>query len=109
MRCTALRTWATLVAAGGIAFLAAPSSSAQEPAPHSHDEIRELFDKVQRDLSEVDRLLQEAASSKASPAVGEAGAKTDSPGKRSARSAHERQLEVVRTIEKILDRIPPGG
>ena len=75
--------------------LAAPGS-AQEP----ETDVKELFEKVEKDLAEIDKLLLEASEERAAGAPSTAA-------RGSARDANAKQKVVVDTIQKILESLPP--
>jgi hypothetical protein len=74
---------------------------AQIPGSNPQDEIKELFKKVEKDLQEIDELLQQASSESRGAAAEE--------NKSAATSAHGKQKAVSENIQKIIDLIPPSG
>jgi gas vesicle protein len=86
-------------ALAGLASAGALGQSAEDP----RNEIKKLFEKVEKDLEEIDKLLLNASSEPAA-----AGAET-TDGRVSVKQANGKQKEVVDSIQKILDLIPPSG
>lgn len=91
------------LAIGGAVFFSAPRASAQvgAPAGNPEAEIKELFKKVEKDLTDIEKLLNQATSDNAAAASAAA--------KEAAKSANTKQREVSESIQKIMDLIPPSG
>jgi hypothetical protein len=87
--------------AAALAWFVAPIASGQAAGQDPRQEIKDLFKKVEKDLQEIDKLLNQAA---AEPKAGDA---IDSKG--AAKGAHEKQKEVSDSIQKIIDLVPPSG
>lgn len=99
--------------AGALALLVAPNASGQGADPR--EEIKDLFRKIEKDLSEIDKLLLNASTrpqatpSEGAAAKGARGEAVSPAGTGDAKEAHGKQKEVVDSIQKILDLIPRTG
>lgn len=122
MRLITLSTFGAASIVALLAFAAPARAQAADPK----QEIQELFKKVEKDLKEIDKLLLDAAnnrqgasastsssssssSSDSAKSGASAGAKEETGGKASARTAHSKQKSVASDIQKIIDLVPPGG
>ena len=90
--------------AAALVWLSAPGVSGQVAGQDPKQEIKQLFKKIEGDLQEIDKLLNQAAHD----TKGGAAAESADP-KAAAKGAHDKQKEVSESIQKIIDLIPPGG
>jgi hypothetical protein len=86
--------------AAAVPGLAVAQESGQGPA----NEIKLLFERVEKDLQEIDKLLLEASREPRPAGAPEAGKPREA-----AKSAHNKQKGVSEAIQKILDLIPPSS
>ncbi len=113
LRSVALPALCLPAMAGLLAFLAAPVAIAPRalaqgvPGQGSdpQEEIKDLFRKVEKDLEEINKLLNEASRT----ASGSSAADSAASDTGSATEAHRKQRGVVDSIQKILDLIPESG
>lgn len=84
----------------GALFLGSGFASAQAQG-NPQEEIKELFKKVEKDLQEIDKLLQQATADSAAGAAAQP--------KSAASTAQKKQKGVSDDIQKIIELIPSSG
>ena len=80
-----------------------PSAGAQEREDGVRDELTKLFQKVEKDLKEIDRLLLEAGGTKE---AAEKSAEAAAGMKKILEEARGRERSVVDAIDEILKKAP---